>query len=72
MCVRLPVSPSVHAAVQEVIGDAELRAVAERAGVPFLEHHGASFASRDGSHLTWEAARGYTRFLSGELERLDH
>ena len=70
ICVRLPVGPALLAGVRPHISDAELRAVAEAAGVPLLEHQEAPFATRDGSHLTWREAERYSRFLAGELREL--
>lgn len=69
-CVVLPVSASVRDAVRRHIPDAELHAVAERAGVALLDHQDAPFGTRDGSHLAWREAERYSRFLAAELRRL--
>ncbi|MEZ6018058.1 MAG: hypothetical protein R3F49_23335 [Planctomycetota bacterium] len=70
VCVRLPMSPALLNGVRPFVPDAELRAVAEAAGVPLLEHQAAAFETRDGSHLTWREAERYSRFLAEELRRL--
>lgn len=69
-CVRLPEAPALLEGVRPHVPDAELRAVAEAAGVPFLEHHEAPFETRDGSHLTWREGERYSRFLAAELRAL--
>lgn len=70
VCVRLPIARALLDGVRPHIPDAELRAVAEAAGVPLLEHQDEAFATRDGSHLTWRESERYTRFLADALRDL--
>ncbi len=67
VAVLLPTDASLRAGVEPHVPDSELRAVAEAAGVPLLEHQAAPFGTRDGSHLTWREAERYSRFLAQEL-----
>ncbi len=62
-CVRLPIDPGLRALEDEAGIGAELSALVERLGVPYLDLGAWPDATTDGSHLHWRGADRATRAL---------
>lgn len=64
LAVRLPVEPGMRAIEDDAGGGAELDAICDATGVPYLDFGAQAGVTLDGSHLNWRAADETTRRLA--------
>lgn len=70
VCFRVPISPELLEVENRLFAPRLYEEFCQRAKVPFLDHSADDYLTYDGSHLTLEEARRFSRVLARELEEL--